>query len=175
MPSFLDYMKSCHAACSGLLTEYLKPDEHVRFAPDDFARGRRNQITLCLLSMSQELEAILKRPHRFTAPTDNAPLRAAFYLTAIGETALRHASDNDAIEPVYLEEGAFERMWLNISRQIETRLYSENIGFENFAAYARGTEQGSHEFREHILPAIIRNCQRAIADEPLPPQQGYRM
>lgn len=175
MPSFFDHVKSCHAICAVLLNDFLKPEENFRLSRDDFARGKRNQITLCLLSMSRNLEAFMERPYRFPVAADDAALRAAFFLTAVGETALKNASDTDVEEPAFLERHALERLWQKISSQIETRTISNDVCFENFAAYARGVDEGSREFRELILPAIIENGQRLLGGAPPTSQNGYRM
>lgn len=173
MTSFLDHVKSCQIVCADLLANYLKPEENFLRAHDDFARGRRNQITLCLLAMSRELEDFAKRPRAFLSNTDSVALRAEFFLTAVGETALKNASDEDMAPPPALEKNVLDRMWLKITHSIETGEHSSAACFENFAAYARGCEEGAREFREVILPAIIRNYQKAMGDVSSP--RGYWM
>ena len=174
MAVFLDHVESCRAICADLLTDYLKPDANPLRTYNDFARGKKNQITQCLLFMAQKLEEFTAASSRFTTE-EYVSLRAEFFLTAIGETALKNADDMNSEHPSALEEDAFERMWANISKAIKTETPSKNPCFEDFAAYSRGCEAGSREFRKVILPSIIRNYKKTMEIMPDPSNNVYRM
>lgn len=173
MPSLLDHVRCCHSVCVGLLTDYLKPEPALR-ERDDFANGKRNQITQCLLSMSHALEDIMNSPQRFLTIPATASLRAEFLLTAIGETALRknYRANVEAPPGSFPKEDAFEETLRKILGTTDTKAPSN---CRNFEAYARGCEEGNSEFCQKILPAMIRNYQARIGDIPSPPRRGYRM